>query len=235
ALVEPAFGDLSRDALRHRTRGNVPGDHGTGARVRLVADLDRRDEDGVGRDPSVLPDLGPVLLPPVVVGGDRPRADVGAVADLGVADVREGWNLRPLTDLRVLDLDERADVGAGSEAGAGPEANVRPHGGVVADLGLVGDRLAHHRTLADDRVRQLRVGTDDRPGADDRPPGEHRAGEQLDVGLELDGGVDVRALGIRHRDAVAHPSLVDTTTQRRFDGGGLLAIVDAGGLVRFLG
>src|SRR5215813_14075311 len=103
---------------RHRTRGNVPGDHGAGARVRLVADLDRRDEDGVGRDPSVLPDLGPVLLPPVVVGGDRPRADVGAVADLGVADVREVWNLRPLTDLRVLDLDERADVGAGSEAGA---------------------------------------------------------------------------------------------------------------------
>src|SRR5262249_6877197 len=89
ALVEPAFCDLRRDALRHRTGRDVLGDDGAGAGVRLVAHLDRGDEDRVGRDPGVLPHLRAVLLPPVVVGGDRPGADVGAIADLGVADVRQ--------------------------------------------------------------------------------------------------------------------------------------------------
>src|SRR5262249_29434039 len=93
ALVEPAF----RDSRRH-----VPRDDGAGAGVRLVAHLDRGHQDGVGGDARVLPDLGAVLLAPVIVGGDRPGADVGAVADLGVADVCQVRDLGALADLGVL-------------------------------------------------------------------------------------------------------------------------------------
>ena len=58
------------------------------------------------RTPS--PILVRCLSPAVVVGGDRARAEVGAGADLGVADVGEVRHLGALADLGVLDLDERA-------------------------------------------------------------------------------------------------------------------------------
>src|SRR5207249_4550352 len=160
--------DFRRDALRHRARGHVVGDHGAGPGVRLVADLDGGDEDRVGRDAGVLPDLRAVLLPPAVVGGDRPGADVGAVADLGVADVPQVRDLCALAGVGVLDLDDGPDVGAGGEARPGPEEDVRPHGGVVADLALVGDGLAHDCALADNRVGEPGIGADDRAGADHR-------------------------------------------------------------------
>ena len=72
------------------------------------------------------------------------------------------------------------------------------------------------------------------PRADDRAALEDRARQQPDVGLELDGGVDVGAGGVDHRDALAHPPVVDARAQLGLGLGELGAVVDAerlGGVV----
>ena len=56
---------------------DVLADHRAGASVSAVADADRSDERGVDRDSRTFPDLRPVLVPAVVVGGDRAGAEVG--------------------------------------------------------------------------------------------------------------------------------------------------------------
>ena len=74
------------------------------------------------------------------------------------------------------------------------------------------DGLLDHGARAHDAVDQPGVGADLGAGADDAAPLQHRAGEEGDVGGELDGGVDVGALGVEHRDALAQP-------RRRWCGG----------------
>src|SRR4051794_41535773 len=60
-------------------RRHVVGDHRAGGGVGVVAHADRCDEGRVDRDADVAPDRRAVLRPPVVVGGDRAGADVGAL------------------------------------------------------------------------------------------------------------------------------------------------------------
>ena len=147
------------------------------------------------------------LLPAVVVGGDRARADVGARADLDVAHVGEVRHLRALADLGVLGLDERADVRVGGETRARPERDERTDGGAVADPDLAGHGLAHDRAARRTIVSTSRVsGPMTEPAPIDGATLEDRAGEQADVGLELDRRVDVGARRVDHRDAVAHPA-----------------------------
>src|SRR4051812_6338042 len=69
--------------------GDVLRDDAAGSGVRPVADLDGRDERRVHTGSPIGPDLGPMLLAPVVVGGDVARADVRVLADVGVTDVRQ--------------------------------------------------------------------------------------------------------------------------------------------------
>ena len=79
-----------RHALGQRARRHVVRHDRARARVRAVADLDRRHQGVVRPDPHVLADLRAVLAEAVVVGGDRAGADVGARADVGVAQVGRG-------------------------------------------------------------------------------------------------------------------------------------------------
>ena len=100
-----------------------------GAGVRTVAELDRRDQRPCWTlvcTPS--PTVVRCLFVAVVVGGDRAGAEVGAGADLGVADVGEVRDLRALADLGVLDLDERADLARRPRGGcpAGGTRTARP-------------------------------------------------------------------------------------------------------------
>src|SRR5690606_12681686 len=136
-------------ADRQRAGRHVAADHGARAGAGPVTDLDRGDEGVVGGGLGVSADPGAVLRHAVVVGEDRARADVGALADLGVADVGQVGHLGAVTDLGVLGLHERADLAVGAEPGAGPQ------------VGIGADRRAGTD------YRQLAVGADDaRAGAD---------------------------------------------------------------------
>ena len=67
----------------------------------------------------------------VVVGGDVAGADVGVLADVGVADVRQVRHLGALAQDRVLELHVGADAGAvaehraGAQVGEGPDPAAR--------------------------------------------------------------------------------------------------------------
>ena len=114
-----------------------------------------------------------------------PAAMFGPIADLCVSDVREVWNLRPLSDRGVLDLDERACLRFGLEHGAGAKVTERADQGTLTDGGV-----ADHRVRAD-----LRSRADPAGAADDRERVDHG------VGLDLDLGVDPGGLRIDDRDA----------------------------------
>src|SRR5579885_302317 len=76
---------LVGDVLRH---GRAGGDLGA------PAHLHGRDQVDVGADEGLRGDRRLVLLLAVVVAGDRARADVDVLGDLGVADVGEVVDLR---------------------------------------------------------------------------------------------------------------------------------------------
>src|SRR4051794_6071068 len=153
------------------------------ARLRAVAELHRRHQRRMDARVHAVADARLVLVDAVVVRGDRARAEVGARADLRVADVRKVWDLRAGADLGVLDLHERPGLRAVGEPGAGPEVRERADRAVVADLDLARDGVGHDGTLAHHDVDEMRVGTDDRAGRDLRAPFEDRAGQDPHVGL----------------------------------------------------
>ena len=125
---------------------------------------------------TLLPIDGPLLRPRgvILVHGDVPGGDVRVRADVGVADVREMRHLRPLTDEGVLDLHERAGLGACLENRAGAKVTER----------------SHESAFADDRVVEHGVRPDLGPRRDPRGPSDDR--ERMDdrVGLEHDSVVD---------------------------------------------
>ena len=99
----PAFLDnLANTAYRQRVRGHVSGDAGAGANISSVAHSYRRHQRGIAADKSVLADDCLVLVHPVVVAGDGPRADVGSRAHLHIAQVSEVTGLRALGQLGFL-------------------------------------------------------------------------------------------------------------------------------------
>ena len=73
-------------------------------------DRDGRHQHAVGAGVGIVTDHGAVLVGAVVVGNDGAGADVDARADLRITDVREVIGLGAITHLRVLHLDEIADV-----------------------------------------------------------------------------------------------------------------------------
>ncbi len=114
---------------------------------------------------------------------------------------------------------------ARSEPRTRSERDVRADGAVVADLGLARHGLAHDRALADDRVDELGVRTDDRTRADHGATLQDGSREQAYVRLELDPGVDVGRGRIHHRHTLAHPSQVDARAQLGLGRGELGAVV----------
>src|SRR5205085_4384718 len=91
-----------------RSGRNVLRDHRSSRRVCLVAHGQGRHEHRVDADLDACADLRAVLTRPVVIRGDRPCANVGLLADLGVTYVREVGHLRAGGDSGVLDLHKRA-------------------------------------------------------------------------------------------------------------------------------
>jgi hypothetical protein len=108
-------------------------DHGASAGPGAVANFHRGDEHRVDAEEGVPAHACPVLDPAVPVGSDRTRADVRALADLGVADVAHVVLLDPRTEPAVLDLGVVADLGARADVAARAEVAVRADGHAVLD------------------------------------------------------------------------------------------------------
>src|SRR5436309_6308137 len=123
-----------------------------------------------------------MLREAVVVRGDRAGTDVRALADIGVSDVGEVWNLRAWADDGVLDFHEGADLRAGAHPGAGPQVGERADGAALADLAADEVRAEHRRARADRRVDERRERTDR------RPLGDHRAAVKRAAWLDADVG-----------------------------------------------
>ena len=97
------------------------------------ADRDRGDQDRAGADAAPVADPGRVLARAVEVGRDRRRADVDRSPDLGVAQIGQVPHDRPGSQVRLIDLDERADLDAVVEHGPVAEMGERPDPAVRAD------------------------------------------------------------------------------------------------------
>src|SRR4051794_39245816 len=126
---------------------DVARDHGSCTDYGAVADRDRRDQRGVRPDERSGADHCPVLAETIIIAGDGARADVGPCADFSVADVAQVVDLRALANLRLLQLNEIADLGAFSQTRSGPD----PRKGAYA------------RFRADDRAFDMAEGVDRRP------------------------------------------------------------------------
>ena len=176
------------------------------------------------------PDPRAVLGDAVVVGEDRAGPDVGALTDLGVADVAEVGHLGALADLRVLGLHEGADLAAGPEPGAGPQVGERADDGALPDHGQLTVGARHPGPGADLAVLERAVGTDHGVLADHGGAEQLDAGQQRHVGLEDDVGIDPRGGGVHHADPLEHPAVDDAPVHEPAQLGQLLAVVGTLGL-----
>ena len=137
---------------RQRIRRHVAGDDAAGGDDRAVADRDRRHQRRVRADKRALADNRAELVKAVVIAGDRAGADIGAGADVAVAEIGEVVGLGPGAEPGRLDLDEIADMHVALEHRAGTQPRVR------ADDRALGDRRAvEMRERADADVVARRV------------------------------------------------------------------------------
>ena len=175
----------------------------------------------------MLADRRAVLVHPVVVGEDRGGADVGALADLRVTDIAEVRHLRAEADLRVLRLDEPADLALLPEVRPGPQVGERADGRVRTDHREDGVGTDHLGALPDLGVAQRAVRADRGLRADVGGPVELHPGEDHGVLGDRDVGVDPRRGGVHDRDARAHVPLEGAAVHLRAELGQLDPVVDA--------
>jgi hypothetical protein len=146
-------------------------------------------------------DNSPVFVHPVVVGGNRTSTNIGALPDVGIADVGEVGNLGAARQGRVLDFHERSNLAVFANistwAQKGERANVR----AGANIGTLGMGSNHCGTLANDGVGERRVRSDNRTGGNAGVPAELDAGENLDITGQLNTQINEAACGVMNRDA----------------------------------
>src|SRR4051794_11257382 len=192
----PLLVHLPRAGNPQRARRHVLGDQRSGGDPSVVPHGHGRDEAIVDAGPDVAPDRRPPLRPAGLVrevGRDRACADVRALADVRVADVREMGHLRARADVRVLDLHEGAGLGLGAQDRGRAKVTERPHGTRLADLGV------------DDHDVRVDLGA----GSDGRDAPQHGERVDHDVRLDRDVRLDPRRLRVDDRDAREHVGAVD--------------------------
>src|SRR6185437_12204613 len=121
-------------------------------------------------------DLGPVLLGPVEVGGDRAGADVGVLAEVGVAQVGDVRHARVAANPSSDELGEAADVDVGGDLCPGPQLGEGAAVGPVPDARVLYMDVRADPAFGADRALAL----DDREGLDDRVLSDGHGG--VDVG-----------------------------------------------------
>src|SRR5437773_9220587 len=124
----PSWNSHGCRAVRHVFRH-----HGPGPGPRALAKFDRSDEHRVHADERAVANLGPVLVGAVEIGRNRTRADVGVLAQVGVAEVGNVRHAAAPADLRADELDEAADVDVLADHAAGSKLGERTAVGAVGD------------------------------------------------------------------------------------------------------
>ena len=95
-------------------------DDGTRADIARGPNLQRRYQRGVTANESIIANLRFVLTRAVVVTRDGAGADVGMIADLRIAQVRQVIGFRARTQARILQFHEIADPRILTDVVAGP-------------------------------------------------------------------------------------------------------------------
>ena len=226
--------DVALIGPRHteRARRHVLADHRPSRRVGLVADRHRRDQRRVDARLHPRADRGPVFAIAVVVRGDRARPEVRPLADVGVADVGEVWDLGTGSDLGVLDLDERARLRALAQDRSGAQVGERADAHAVADVGLHGVGMEHPCLIADAGVDHGGVWTHGGARAD--PGGAVQTRERSDHGVlaDLDLDVDDGRTRIDDRHSGEHVAGLNPPLRQGHDLGERDPVVDPEHLAR---
>src|SRR6266567_333246 len=193
-------------------------DHRAGPGSRAPANLDGSDQHRVDTDEGAVADLGAVLVGAVEVGRDRARPDVGLLAKVRVAEIRNVRHLAVPPHLRPHELGEAADVDVLGDLGARPDLHERTAVGAVADLRVLYVHVWSDAAVAAD----FRVALDDR--------------ERLDGRVLSDGhvGVDEGRIRIDDGDALRHMAVEDAPAHDPRRGGETHAVLDANRLSRVL-
>src|SRR6266849_1526732 len=150
----------SWNSYRCRAVRDVLGDDRAGPRARPFPKFDGSDEHRVHPDERPVTDLSSVLACAVEVRRDRAGADVGVLAEVGVAEIGDVRHPALLPHLRPHELGEAADVDVFGELGAWPDLHERTAVGAVADR-----RVLYMYVRADAAVgSNFRVALDYREG-----------------------------------------------------------------------
>src|SRR5690554_8116773 len=112
----------AESGLRH-----ILSDGRTGGGGCHAAHRDGCHQRGVGADEGTVTDPGDELVHPVVVAGNGAGTDIGALTDLGIADIGQVMDLGAGTDHRLLGLDEVADLGLALKYGTGAQPRSEEH------------------------------------------------------------------------------------------------------------
>ena len=147
----------------------------------------------------------------VEVAGDRPGADVDALAHRGVAQVAEVHHLAARAEGRTVHFAPRPHTTAAAAVGAGADMGERSNGNLLFEGSAVHKGGQDAAALAQDAI------PDDGVGAQDALPAHHRAAVEMGVGQDdavrphLHPGVDVGGGGVLHGDptlqeVVHHPA-----------------------------
>src|SRR4029077_13019593 len=168
-------------------------DHGAGPCASAPAQFDGSDEHRVDPHESAVADLGSILALAVEVGRDRAGADVGVLAEVGVAQVRDVGHSAPPPHLRPHQLGKAADVNVLGDGCS------RPYLHEWTAVGPVADR----------RVLYVHVWTDATLHPDFRGALDDR--ERFDGGVlaDDDARLDESRVGIDDGDAPLHEAIED--------------------------
>ena len=190
---------------------HVGGDHRAGASGRTIAKAHGRYERAVGADEHVFAQHRAELVRTVVVAGDGAGADVGPGADIRIAQIGQVSGFRALTQLRVLHLDEVADVRLGTEHRAGTQAGKGTAIGTLAELGAFKMAVGlDHCTTAQRTVADHAVGTDLDAILDDDLAFENHVDVDQHVTADSDLATQIEARRIAQRDPLGHQPVSST-------------------------
>src|SRR5680860_601780 len=138
----------------------------------------------------------------IVIAGDGAGADVSLRAHAGIANIGEVVNLGAFVNLRILDLDEIADMRVLGKRGTGPEPGERPNAGAGSNARLL----------------------DVTKGSDGGAVFDGDAGADHDIGLDGHVAADARVVAEEHRvrrhqrGAVVHGGYAQAPLHQTFGG-----------------